>query len=214
MPRIEKYARNGIAFLLAAYCLLLTAYGQTTGGVKGKVRNLNGDGIANATVTAHQNQKEIKTVHTARGGDFVLDGLEAGLYNIVIEANGYSTGVKYDVQVKAGKPRDMGANLILQVDRGSQVLIRGSVFYKDGFAVPGCEVRVSLVSASGAEKSLTTLMTGVSGEFSYRRPEGKATYRFTANFRGVTASRDLTVDSPAIYTTSVLLPIKMGDKQP
>ena len=57
-------------------------------------------------------------------------------------------------------------------------------------------------------------MTGLSGEFSYRRPEGKATYRFTANFRGVTASTDLSVDTAAIYTTSVLLPVDRGEKQP
>ena len=132
----------------------------------------------------------------------------------MIEAKGYGTGTKYGVEVKPGKARDLGGNLILQLDRGSRVIIRGSVFYKDGTSVPGCDVEVSTVGANGETKPLTTLTTGISGEFSYIRSEGKATYRFTSKCLGVTASRDLTVDSAAIYTTSVLLPINRGEKQP
>lgn len=187
---------------------------QPTGGVKGKIRNMNGDGIAGAMVTARKDQQDAGSARSTRNGEFVLSGLQPGSYNFVIEAKGYATGIKYAVEVKPGKPRDLGGNLILQTDRGSQVIIRGSVFYKSGTSVPACDVEVSLVAANGDRKTLTTLTTGVSGEFSYRRPEGKATYRFTAKCEGVTASRDLSVESAAIYTTSVLLPIDRREKQP
>jgi histidine triad (HIT) family protein len=169
--------------------------------------------FADATITARHDQKEVKETHSSRNGEFVLDGLQPGIYTFVVEAKGYATAFRSG-EVKAGKTRELGSNLILMVDRGSQVVIRGSVFYKDGTSVPGCEVQVAMVGSNGEEKPLTTLFTGISGEFSYRRPEGKATYRFTAKFRGVTATRDLTVESPAIYTTSVLLPVNRGEKQP
>lgn len=211
MPKFHR-AVAGFLFLIA--CLLSPALGQATGGVKGKIRNMNGDSIAGATVTARRDQKDAGSARSAKNGEFVLDGLEPGTYNVVIEAKGYATGIKYDVQVKPGKPRDLGGNLLLQADRGSQVIIRGSVFYKDGTSVPACDVEVALVGASGETKALTTLTSGYSGEFSYRRPEGKATYRFTSKCHGVTASRDVAVDSAAIYTTSVLLPITRGEKQP
>ena len=198
--------------LLCACCLLSAADAQSTGGVKGKVRNMNGEGIAGATVTARRDQRDSGSARTGKNGDFVIDGLQPGIYNFVIEAKGYATGIKYDVEVKPGKPHDLGGNLLLQVDRGSQVVIRGSVFYKDGTSVPACDVEVALVETNGETRKLTTLTTGISGEFSYRRPEGKATYRFTSKCHGVTASRDLTVDSAAIYTTSVLLPINRGEK--
>ena len=200
--------------LLFATCLVSPAFGQTTGGVKGKIRSINGDGIVGATVTARKDQQDAGTAHSSKNGDFVVDGLQPGTYNFVIEAKGFATGIKYSVEIKPGKLRDLGGNLILQPDRGSQVIVRGSVFYKDGTSVPGCDVDVALVGANGETKRLTTLTTGYSGEFSYRRPEGKATYRFTSKCLGTTASRDLTVDSAAIYTTSVLLPIDRTEKHP
>jgi hypothetical protein len=123
-------------------------------------------------------------------------------------------GIKYGVEVKPGKIRDLGSNLILLADRSSLVTIHGSVFFKDGTSVPGCEVEVALVENGSESKKLASLMTGISGEFSYRRPEGNATYRFTARFRGITASVDLPVGTAAVYTTSVILPVNRGEKQP
>ena len=209
---MRRFCITVSALLLVTACCII-ASAQTTGGVKGKVRNLMGDSIGDLTVTARQDMKEVKAVHSARNGSFVLDGLAPGVYDIVLEAKGYATATKYGVEVKPGKTRELGGSLIMVVDRGSRVIIRGSVFFKDGFGVPGCEVEVSMIGASGETRPLTTLMTGLSGEFSYIRPEGKTTYRFTAKFRGVTASRDLTVDSAAIYTTSVLLPVNRGERQ-
>lgn len=208
MRRINKtYLLLAIGILFAAYCLPPSAYCQTTGGVKGKVRNSRGDGISGATITARQNSNDIKTVTANGKGEFVLDGLEAGVYNFVIDAKGYAAAIRYNFEVQKGKVRSLGDNLMLFVDRGSLVIIQGSVFFKDGTSAAGTEVRIDRVESDGSVKNITTVYTTISGEFSIRRPEGKAKYRFTAKYKDTTASKDLEVESAAIYRTAVSLPV-------
>ncbi len=59
------------------------AFAQNTGGIKGKVRTMRGTVISEASVTARQNGNDIKTTTTNNKGEFVLDGLAAGNYNVV-----------------------------------------------------------------------------------------------------------------------------------
>lgn len=213
MRRINKtYLLLAIGILFAAYCLPPSAYCQTTGGVKGKVRNSRGDGISGATITARKNSNDIKTVTANGRGEFVLDGLEAGVYNFVIDAKGYAAAIRYNFEVQKGKVRSLGDNLMLFVDRGSLVIIQGSVFFKDGTSAAGTEVRIDRVESDGSVKNITTVYTTISGEFSIRRPEVKAKYRFTAKYKDATASRELEVETAAIYRTAVSLPVNRDGK--
>ena len=216
---IEKYARFRFGLLPTAFCLLAfafclppTAYCQTTGGIKGKVRNMNGDGIGGATITARQNGKDLKTVTAGKKGDFQVDGLESGVYNVVFDARGYSSGVKYDVPVQSGKIRDLGGNLIMQVDRGSFVIINGSVYFKSGHSIPGADVKIERVNGDGSVRKVTTLYTDVGGEFAFRQKEGAAKFRITATYKGISASKDIEVDSAAIYRLSIILDVERGEK--
>ena len=86
--------------------------------------------------------------------NFVLDGLEPGIYNLAFEANGYSAAVQYNVEIKKNKIRDLGSRLILMVDRGSRVIVKGSVFFKDGFIAAGSKVVVERVNSDGSVKKL------------------------------------------------------------
>lgn len=199
-------------FLLAAYCLEPTAYGQSTGGAKGKVRNLRGDSLSGATVTARLNGKDVATANTNGKGDFVITGLEPGVYNFVFDARGYATGIKYGVEVKSGKPRDLGGNLILMVDRGSRVVIQGSVFFKDGTSVTAAKVTVDKVNADGGTQRLGTGYTNMSGEFTFSQPEGRAKYRITATYKDSTVSKEIEVETAAIYRTAVSLDISRDQK--
>ena len=201
-----------LCLLVAAYGSLITAHAQETGGVKGKVRNLRGDTISGATVTARQNAKEIRSVKSDSKGEFVLSGLDPGIYNIVFDARGYASGIKYSVEVKKGKTRDLGDRLILQVDQGTQVIIRGSVFYKDGTSVTAAKVEVAKINPDGTLKKLGTGWTNISGEFSFRQPEGPAKFRITASFKGSTASKDVEVDTAAIYRLALSLDINREEK--
>lgn len=209
----EMIARQGakgakLCFaLLVVCCSLITVNAQTTGGVKGKVRNSRGDAISGATITARKNSNDIKTVTANGKGEFVLDGLEAGVYNFVIDAKGYAAAIRYNFEVQKGKTRSLGDNLMLFVDRGTLVIIQGSVFFKDGTSVAGAEVRIDRVEADGSVKNITTVYTNISGDFTIRRPEGKAKYRFTAKYKDATASREIEVESAAIYRTAVSLAV-------
>ncbi len=207
---IKKIA--GLGLFLSAFCLISTVAAQSTGGVKGKVKNLRGDNLAGATVTVRQNSKDLKTAKSDKKGEFILTGLETGIYNIVFDAKGYSTGIKYNVEIKENKTVNLGDRLILQVDKGTQVIVQGSVFFKDGTSVPGAEVRVERVNADGSTKKVGTLSSDISGEFSFRQPEGNAKFRITAKYKDTTASKEIEVNSPAIYRLALSLDISRPER--
>lgn len=196
--------------LLSAFCLLPAVYAQ--GGVKGKVRATNGSGIAKASVTARQEGKDIKTVQSDSQGKFVLDGLRAGTYNIVFDADGYAAGIKFGVEIKNGSVRDLGDRLILGPDQGTLVFVRGGVFFKEGFSITGAKIDLEEVLADGSTKKLDNTFSSVSGEFTFRRPNRNAKYRVTAKYKGTTGSKEITVDNPGIYRVAITLDISKADK--
>jgi hypothetical protein len=211
MHRINSIVAGNITkfavLLLAAILSASSANAQSTGGVKGKVKNMNGDGIGGATVTARQDGKDVRSTTADRKGSFRLDGLPEGTYNIVFEAQGYSSGAKFGVEIQSGKIRDLGERLILTVDRGTLVLVQGSVFYKDGTSVAGAKVQVEEIRPDGSKRSLGSASTSLSGEFTFRRKEGPARLRVTASHKGVSATKEVEVDSAAIYRVALTLDI-------
>lgn len=196
------------ALTLTAALLLATTglYAQAT-GIKGKIKNLNGDGIGGATVTARLNGKDLRTVNADKKGEFLIDGLEPGVYNLVVDANGYSSGVKYGVEVAKGKVRDLGDRLILTADRGSFVIIDGGVFFKDGTRLAGATIKLERVSADGSLKKIGTDLSNGDGDFAFRLRPVTAKFRITASYDGKSASKDLEVDNAAVYHVSLSLDV-------
>jgi len=200
---------------MAAAVLLLaafSAYAQSSGGVKGKVRTTNGGGIAGATVTARQKGNDIKTATANAKGEFLLDGLDSGLYNLVFDANGYSSGVLYNIEVKKNKVQDLGERLMLSTDKGTQVIVNGSVFYKEGTSVTAAKIELEVVNSDGSTKKLSSGYTSSNGEFTFRLKPGTAKLRVTAKFNGVTGSKDIEVSEAAIYRLAITLDISRSDK--
>lgn len=200
--------RNFQTFGLFIVVIALSAVGvfaQSTGGVKGKVRTPDGDGIANASVTARQDGENLKTVKTDNDGKFLLEGLQTGRYNLVFEADGYSSGVFYNVEVKKKKTEDLGSRLILRVDEGTQVIIRGSVFSPSGHSIYGAKVEIEQLSENGKTRKVGSGYTSQSGEFIFRFPEGTAKYRVTVSAKGEEASKEIEVDTAAIYRLALTL---------
>ena len=197
-------------FLLTSLCLL-PVFAQSTGGVKGKIRNLRGDRIADATITARQDSRDVRSVKSNAKGEFVLDGLEIGFYNILVDAPGYSTGIKNNVEIKRNKVTDLGDKLFLSIDKGTQVIVNGSVFYKDGTSVTGAKVEVERIGTDGLVKKIGTYTTNISGEFTFRQPDEPAKFRITARHKNVSATKEIDVESAAVYRLAVSLDTLRND---
>lgn len=211
---IKRKAGWTVSLLVLVTALLAAApaFAQSTGGLKGKVRTPKGDGISGASVTARQKGTDVKTVRSDSKGNFAMDGLESGTYNLVFEAPGFSSGVLYNVEVKKRKVSDLPDRLMLSVDQGTQVIIRGSVFYKEGTSLTGAKVELERVNADGTTKRIATANTTATGEFTFRQPEGSAKFRVTASFKGVKGSKEVEVDSAAIYRLAISLDISRTEK--
>jgi hypothetical protein len=202
------YSRAFISGISGLMVLLFTAVlslGQATGGVKGKVRNSRGDGISGVEITARRDSQDIKTARSGSKGEFDLKGLEPGVYNFLFDAPGYNSAIRYKIEIKANKTTDLGDRLVLVIDRGTLVIVQGSVFFKDGRSIPGARVLVEKVNGDGTTSEVTTVYTNISGEFTFRQPEGNAKFRMTAKYKDVKASKELEVGSAAIYRLAISL---------
>jgi len=202
-----KFVKISILFILISAFSGVAAFAQDTGGIKGKVRTTRGDGISGVAITARQNGEDIKSVTSDGSGKFVLDNLKTGIYNVVFTKDGFSSGLKYDVEVRKKKVSDLGDRLVLTVDQGTQVIIKGSVFNQDGRSLSGVEVKVERLSADGSVRKVGNIFTSGSGEFTFRQPEGAAKFRLTASAKGASASKEIEVDSAAIYRLAITLAV-------
>ncbi len=205
---MSKYS-NFICLTAIVLTMAVSAFAQ--GGVKGKVRSNRGAAIANATVTARQSGRDVKTVKTNTKGVFQLTGLQSGVYSLVFDADGFQSGLLQGVEIKGGV-RDLGDRLILFPDQGTQVIINGSVFYKEGTSLGGAKIDIEKINPDGTVKKITSLYTNVSGEFTFRQPQGSAKFRITAKFKGAEGVRELEVDTAAIYRLAITLDISRTEK--
>jgi hypothetical protein len=196
--------------LIAVFALAPSAFAQS-GGVKGKVKSNRGTGIPNATVTARQSGKDIKTVHSDAKGSFQLTGLQSGVYSLVFDADGFQSGLLQGVEVKGGV-RDLGDRLVLMPDQGTQVIINGSVFYKEGTSLGGAKIEIERQNADGSWKKVSTLYTTIQGEFTFRQPEAAAKFRITAKYKGAEGEKEVEVNTAAIYRLAITLDISRTEK--
>jgi len=202
--------------LLAALFALsyLAAFAQESGGVKGKVRDSRSAAISDVTVTAQKNGSDIKTVTTDKNGAFEMNGLAVGTYNFVFSKNGYNSGIRYDIEVKKNKINDLGNRLILGLDQGTLVIIRGAVFDQNGRAVRGANIDIERKQSDGSYKRVggTTSSYGVeplaTGEFVFRFSQGAADFRITASMKGAKASEEINVSTAAVYRLAITLKLE------
>lgn len=212
---IRSFFASRVLFSLSLLGVLLlgaasAADAQT--GLKGRVRTNSGKGIANATVSVSRDGKVVKSSRSTSNGGFEITGIEPGVYGLRVEADGYAAGSMSNIEVKRNKVRDLGDRLFLNADEGTQVIIRGSVFFKEGTSVGGAVVELARVNSDGTVKSIAKYTTSVSGEFAFRRPDEPATYRITAKYGGVSGSKDITVENAALYRLAISLDLSRNDR--
>ena len=192
-----------LLIMISAFSVIFAAAQET--GLKGKVRDTKGNGIGIANVIARQDGKDVKSTTTDGKGNFELVGLKSGVYNLVIDKTGFSAGLLYNVEVKDNKVRDLGDRLVLTVDQGTQVIIKGSVFDPNGRSVGGAKIEIEKVLSDGSTKKVGSGNASYSGEFTFRFPEGANKYRVTASASGAKESKEIEVDSAAIYRLAITL---------
>lgn len=203
-----KFFKFFVLLSLVLAFLSLSGFAQKSGGFKGKVRTTKGEGIASAIITARQESADIKSATSDAKGNFVLEGLKAGKYNLVFSKDGFSSGILYNVEVKNKKLGDLGERLVLTVDQGTQIIIKGSVFAPDGRSLGGADIKIERISSDGSVKKVGSSVASYSGEFTFRFSEGAAKYRITASSKNASASKEIVVDNAAIYRLAITLEAK------
>jgi hypothetical protein len=204
---MKVFKSFSIAVLLFVFAV--AAFAQDGGSVKGRVRASKGESISGATVTARLDSKDTKTAKTDSKGNFLLSNLPDGIYNIVFEKNGFSTGIRYNVEVKRGVVNDLGERLILTLDPGTQVIVKGSVFDKNGVSVYGAKIEIQRITEDGKTKKIGSGYTSESGEFTFKFPEASAKYRVIASAKGAKGTKDIEVDSAMIYRLAITLDMEI-----
>jgi hypothetical protein len=179
---------------------------KTTGSIKGKVKTESGASAEGVRVAARQGEREVATATTDRKGQFEIGRLAAGRYNLTFRKQGLSVAEVKDFEVVAGKSRSLGGNLVLPVDEGSLVFVKGSVFTEEGRSLQGVRVELARVQADGTVKKIDGRVSTESGSFSFRLPVETARYRVTAKMDGMAAaSKDVEVEGAAVYRVALSL---------
>lgn len=203
---------RSIFFLLGIVLVASSVLAQdrSTGGLKGKVKVETGppSGVA---IVVRQGEREVARGLTDKKGEFLISRLSPGLYGVTIRKTGLSVGTIENVEVKAGKTRSLGDNLVLAIDEGSIAFIKGSVFAEDGHSLPNIRVELARIQDDGTLKKIDGRVTNEIGSFVFRLTPDAAKYRLTAKAgNGEPVSKDVEIDGPAVYR--VALSIKLQPK--
>ena len=203
---MSKFKIIGALFLLSLLAVAGPAQkNRTTGSVKGKVKTESGT-AEGVRVAARQGEREVATAATNRKGQFEIAGLPAGRYSLTFRKQGLSVAEIKDFEVVAGKSRSLGGDLMLPVDEGSLIWVKGSVFTEEGRSIRGARVELARIEADGRIKKIDGRVSTESGSFSFRLPVETARYRVTAMMDGMTAaSKDVEVEGAAVYRVALSL---------
>lgn len=169
------------------------------GGIKGKVRVETGT-PADVAVVVRQGDREVARGLTDKKGEFVVSRLVPGHYGVTFRKPGLSVGTIENIEVKPGKTRSLGDNLVLSIDEGSIAFIRGSVFNEDGRSAPNVRIELARVLEDGTVKKIDGRVTNETGSFVFRLTPEVGKYRVTAKPNGAEpVSKDVEIDGAAVY---------------
>jgi len=193
--------------VITLLCLLsVTAVAQdkSLGAIKGKVRVETGT-PAGVAVIVKQGDREVVKGVTDKKGEFVVAHLAPGRYAVTFKKPGLNIGTIEDVEVKAGKTKSIGDNLMLGIDEGSIAFIRGSVFNQDGRSAPNVRVELARIMEDGTTRKIDGRVSNETGSFAFRLLPEVGKYRVTAKGSGEPVSKDVEVDGAAVYRVALSL---------
>jgi hypothetical protein len=189
----------------ALFLLLSTGVAQdkNTATIKGKVGVEKGS-PAGVAVTILQGEREVAQTLSDKGGNFQIKRLPPGIYSVKFRKAGFAVGTIDNVTLKAKDSRTF-KDIILSVDEGSIVFIRGSVFNEASRSVPGVRVDIVKVVSENSVVKLDSRITGETGEFVFRLPPDPAKYRLIIRADDAEpSSKDVDVESAAVYRVALI----------
>ena len=197
MSRLNKIAAFLAVILVASVAGL--AQDKSTGGIKGKVRVKDEGSAANVAVTVRQNEREVAQTVTDSKGEFQIKGLAPGFYGLTFRKAGLSVGALEDIQVRAGKIKDLPDRLVLTTNDASVAKLWSSVFDEGGFSLRGVRVELSRLDG-GTPKKIDGRLTNESGQAVFRLSPERAMYRVTVKRDGAESqSKDVEIDGAMSY---------------
>ena len=114
---LEKLKRPLWA-LLASTCLSAAVFAQTGNGtVSGQVTDPSGAAIPAATVTLTGPNHATQVLQTNEQGRYAFHNLAPGAYSVEISVQGFSTFTKAGLQVAAGHPQVVNAQLTVTMEK-------------------------------------------------------------------------------------------------
>ena len=105
--------------LLCALAVLAAAIlpAQTLGTLHGVVLDPSGAAVPNASVTASGPNNVVKVAQTDASGGYTIAGLAPGKYTVRVIATGFSVFERPDVEITAGRPVALDAQLLVATER-------------------------------------------------------------------------------------------------
>lgn len=103
-----------IAAIAALLALSTFSFAQEiTGNIVGTVKDSNGAGVPNATVTITDSTKNLvaRTVQTNEDGEFSAPNLPVSVYTVTVEAPNFKKSIQTDVKVDVGARRSVDISL-------------------------------------------------------------------------------------------------------
>ena len=175
--------------------------------IQGKVKEDGGKALVGVTVKATRavtrtlNDQDTKPkdyeVKTNEKGEFILSGLVEGSYTLTFELTGYRTFVTRRIEVTAGETFKVPRAIEMSREREPFGLIRGATLDSSGYSLQNVQITIERTDGKNFKKIEKTSTDG--GEFAFRVPAEKGTYRLTASADGfTTVSKEVTMDGDEI----------------
>ena len=182
------------------------ALGQGSGRIRGKVREAGGKTLSGVAVRAINagDPRDVHETHSDSSGDFAIDGLSAAEYQLTFTMSGYKVFQTRKLEVKSGEQIQLRKAVELEREREPYAVIRGAVLRNDGYSLPDAKVTIERLGEGKHFKHETVSTSG--GEFAFRLPAGKATYRVSATARGFApTSKDVDIENDDVRQVALQL---------
>ncbi len=181
------------------------AFAQT-GIVKGKVKEQDGKSLEGVLVraTSSKNKADKHETTSDAKGDFEFASLPAGDYSFSFEKKGYKTFLSRNLTVIGGETLKLRSVIELKRDEAPYSVIRGAVFFDQGFSLPNASVKIERID--GGKRFKDEKLSGEGGQFAFRLKAEKAKYRVTASANGFqAASAEIEIEGDEIRNIALTL---------